>query len=560
MALTIVSGRFTDTEGVPIAKTSVDIYTLKGGFFKNKELAVKTDKLGNFTFKLNQPSYVKEYYLTLSRNNAENALFSTEFQVEPGQSTVQMNTTALNLYTVKDETRLFDLSNLGFYAELAKNATASKFKEIFATFNPCITTEQIQAMYGDSRLELNDDNVIDMLFNGLFPAIPRHGNSPGEIIYRITWDGAEKDGSADLPDAEITLYKRDGKYKIKDVAVRYENEPWLRKRKKEGTEYLRVLHLAVSMAAVQGEAVHHLGIGHLIMGLYTQAYLFYIHYNPILHLLKAHLTRATIRINQLGAELVFNNGVLNLSGLSAKGIEALISHHLAHVDYSRYEPRKSLSGQNTFAMALKLYWKFVVKPSVDQFFEENQAEIIENWNEIYQMSENLVKNSVDYREMPEEENALIDNFEIDRNPLERREIDGKRKSFRPITENASNPSPDDIDRLKRWCCHAIQLSTLWHTQLHNSQKKFVTDLRFATLAPQMRGFDEGQEHDLYLNTKPADAAKQLSVVNTLVGFQATKLLEDPEVWGPLKERLARHRLGLEKRGCDIDAIMSTVAI
>jgi hypothetical protein len=201
MAVTIVSGRFIDSEGAPIAKTSVQIYTLKGCFFKDKELAVKTDRLGNFTFNLKQPSYAKEYYLTLSRNNAENPLFSTEFQVESGQSTVKLEPVALNLYTVKDETRLFDLSNLSFYAELAKNATASKFKEIFATFNPCITTEQIQAMYGDSRLELNDDNVIDMLFNGLFPAIPRHGNSPGEIIYRITWNGAEKDGSADLPDA-----------------------------------------------------------------------------------------------------------------------------------------------------------------------------------------------------------------------------------------------------------------------------------------------------------------------------------------------------------------------
>lgn len=560
MAATIVSGRFTDSEGAPIAKTSVEIYTLKGGFFKYKELAVKTDQLGNFTFNLNQPSYVKEYYLALSRNNAENPLFSTEFQVEPGQSAVRLGSTALNLYTVKDETRLFDLSNLSFYAELAKNATASKFKEIFATFNPCMTTEQIQAMYGDNRLELNDENVVDMLFNGLFPAIPRHGNSPGDIIYRITWDGAEKDRSADLPDAEITLYKRDGKYKIKDVAIRYENEPWIRKTKKEGRDYLRILHLAVSMAAVQGEAVHHLGIGHLIMGLYTQAYLFYIHNNPIRNFLKAHLTRATIRINQLGAELVFNNGVLNLSGLSAKGIETLISQHLAHVDYSHYEPRGSLSGQNTFAMALNLYWKFVVKPSVDQFFEENMVEIIDNWNEIFQMSQSLVKNSVDYQEMPEEENALIDNLEIDQNSLGRKEMDGKLKSFRPITENESDPTPDDIERLKRWCCHAIQLSTLWHTQLHNSQKKFVTDLRFATLAPQMRGLDENQEHELYLNTKPADAAKQLSVVNTLVGFQATKLLEDPEVWGPLKERLARHRLGLEKRGCDIDAIMSTVAI
>jgi hypothetical protein len=171
-----------------------------------------------------------------------------------------------------------------------------------------------------------------------------------------------------------------------------------------------------------------------------------------------------------------------------------------------------------------------------------------------------VNKSVDYQEMPDEDLSLIDNLEIDRSPFDRREVEGKLKSFRPITETESNPSPKDIERLKQWCCHAIQLSTLWHTQLHNSQKKFVSDLRFATLAPQMRGFDKDNQRDPYLKTKPADAAKQLSVVNTLVGFQATKLLQDSGVWEPLKERLARHRLALSSRGCDIDEIMSTVAI
>lgn len=570
MAVTTISGRFLDTENVPIAKRGIEIYTIEGCFPQKKDLVVKTDQLGNFTFQLNASKSVKCYQLSLKGEDNQGPLFDRVFTINPGQFQVDLKTEKVAFFATKDGIPLeaqgtnrigiLDPANTDFYTELAKNATVPKFKEIFATHNPFITTEQVQSLFGTEKLELNDENVVDMLFNGIFPAIPREGKVKGDLVFLINWSGFEKDGSADIPDAEITLHQVEGKYRIKEAAIRYENEPWLRKTAKEGEDYNRILHLATSMASVQGEAIHHLGIGHLIVGLYAQSFLRFIQNNPIRNLLKAHLNVATLRINQLGEDLIFGNGVLNLSGLSAKGIESVIAHHLAHVDYTYYKPRKPLNGQHTFAQALNLYWTKVVKPVVEEFFNENREEIVANWNEIFQMSQKLVNKSVDYIDAPDEDLAFVDNHEIDLNPFGRKEIKGSLKSIRPITEKESDPSEEDIERLKQWCCHAIQLSTLWHTQLHNSQRKFVSDLEFATLAPQNRGLNAEGQSDPYLNTLPADAAKQLSVVSTLVNFQAPKLLDDSTVWPPLQVRLKQERVAFKEIGFDVDAIMSTVAI
>jgi hypothetical protein len=63
-----------------------------------------------------------------------------------------------------------------------------------------------------------------------------------------------------------------------------------------------------------------------------------------------------------------------------------------------------------------------------------------------------------------------------------------------------------------------------------------------------------------LNTKAAEGAKQLSVVGTLVNFNAPKLLDDPEVYQPLKTNLEKARSEFNAIGFDIGEIMSTVAI
>lgn len=570
MSVTTVSGRFLDTENVPIAKRGIEIYTIEGCFPQKKDLVIKTDRLGNFTFQLNASKSVKCYQLSLKGEDNQGPLFDRVFTINPGQFQVDLKTEKVAFFATKDGIPLeaaganrigiLDPQNKDFYTELAKNATVPKFKEIFATHNPFISTAQVQALFGTDKLELNDKNVVDMLFNGIFPAIPRQGRVKGDLVFSINWSGAEKDASADIPDAEITLHQVKGKYLIKEAAVRYENEPWIRKSAQDGQDYKRILHLATSMASVQGEAVHHLGIGHLIVGLYTQSFLRFIVNNPIGTLLKAHLNIATLRINQLGEDLIFGNGVLNLSGLSAKGIESVIAHHLAHVDYTYYAPRAPLSSQHTFAQALNLYWSKVVQPTVDEFFEKHRADIIANWNEVFLMSQKLVNKSVDYIETADEDLPFIDNREIDLNPFGRKEINGRLKSIRPITERESNPLEEDIERLKQWCCHAIQLSTLWHTQLHNSQRKFVSDLEFATLAPQNKGLNAEGQSDPYLNTTPADAAKQLSVVSTLVNFQAPKIMNNSTVWHPLQMRLSVERAAFKEIGVDIDEIMSTVAI
>jgi hypothetical protein len=233
---------------------------------------------------------------------------------------------------------------------------------------------------------------------------------------------------------------------------------------------------------------------------------------------------------------------------------------LAHVDYTRYEPRKPLNKQQTFAKALNIYWNQVVRPTVEAFFKENRSEIIANWHEIFQMSQKLVNKSVDFIDDDKEGLPFIDNREIDLYPFERKEVKGALKSFRPITERESDPTDEDIARLMQWCCHAIQISTLWHTQLHNSQRKFVGDLQFATLAPQNRGLNASGKYDPLLNTKAAEGAKQLSVVGTLVNFNAPKLMDDPDVNPLLKTNLEKARAGFNAIGFDIGEIMSTVAI
>lgn len=567
-----VTGHLLDTDGTAIANRQIVFYSSVGIFSSCKKIEVFSDDNGGFSF--NYPASaktnpLKSLILAIQDNgktlSTKKITFSREMDSDLG-------TIELPLYPISEGLPLeqtwdtnhanpFDPANISFFANLAIGGFGPNLKSFIESERPNATAKEVQKAFGQEKRKLRSADVIDMLLNGICPVLPEKGQDQNELIINILWEGIEQDGSADLPDARFVLKAVGEGYSLKEVAVRFPGSDWEVKRRGEGEEYRRVLHLAASAAIVKGEAEDHLGRGHLMSGFYTLAFMRHIQKNPILNLLKPHLNEKTLRINQLGDNLIFGEtGVLNQSGLSPDGIKTLIERALGESNYFAFSPRKPLCKKHRFAKILQTLWWDVAFPAAGSFIQKNEEGIREHWNEIYQLSETLVKKSVPVRDSQAPQRPLVDARELDLYLINRVEYKGKLRSFRPITTNPHNPSTIDLVKLKHWLAHAL-FTTFWHHLLHTSQEKDVTNLKFVTLAPQNHGYKQNtKERDHYAGTTASSAAAQLSVVHTLLNYRYEKLMDDPNVYDVLKLLLERNRHILKGYGLNINDLMTCVEI
>lgn len=449
-----------------------------------------------------------------------------------------------------------------FLVKIVEIAPADVAKRLLAN-TTFLSTKHIQNVLFPSpykNLELTAETTVDLIRNGINPCqfIKKEGSN--ELVYVIQWP-YDKDGTGDLYDCSITVVPKNDTFDVKEITIKY-GEEGFKTYAPDSPKFKEALYLFNSMALVKGEAVNHLGIGHLMFGQLARGYYQHIRNHPISKLIGPFF-RGVQNINDLGSTLIFGpTGVINLSGLSDPGVTALIKDTLSALCYSTYAPRVAMNSKDTFANAQSLFWR-LAGLAVHKFFKENKKDILskDHWHEIYLMSETLVEESLPFR--PFEGGPALkgyewaDKNEIDSSTEDRRPLkDGKGfHTLRPITTSQDGPVEGDIAKLKRFCQYCIFLP-FYHWYMHSSQAKWATNLSFASLAPQNRG------KGAFGSTKPKDAAHQLAVADILLGFKADLLLDNPhnDVYLYFLELIKKHTEEFASYGVDVNKIHLGVTI
>lgn len=579
-----VSGRFVhihrdEDRQAPVSGRKVSLYA--PGWLQNTLLATaETDEKGTFKaefiWKHRPYESVQNIIVALfekgspSEGDTERAVYKSTLSisnapvVELPEQQVELYETQTDLPALAqpaDENIRPQQVTPGFKFDLFSAAAVNRIKEFLVECtSKCQNARSVQALFpSEHPVHLTAENTIEMLLNGIYPCHFRKGTGD-ELVHIIRWDNYHSSATPDLPNVRIIIKPSGDTMAIKELGIQFRGEEE-KTYTPESPEFLKALYLFNSAALVRGEAVQHLGLGHLMVGQIALAFFRAVTHHPIAKLLRAHLD-GVAEINRLGGGLIFGeDGVLNVSGLEPDGIMDLLKATLNKSDGSTFKPRAMLCKGHRFAAAEQLYWK-IVTDAVDSFFKENQAAIADpkTWPEIYEMSYFLVKSSLPYSKDTDYENTPYttwqDTNELDESGLRRvRGSNGDLKTFRYLTKGQA-PEEGDIERLKQFCRYAIFMSTFWHWALHSSQKMWVLNLEFASLAP------ENHATEPFGGTQPNHAAKQLAVGSTLVNFKAATLVSNPNnaVYQPLIDGVLAHAEQFSALGYDITEMHACVEI
>jgi hypothetical protein len=427
-------------------------------------------------------------------------------------------------------------------------------KDIYAKKGGFHTIQAVQAAYKTAfpDLEVTAENTIDMILNGIYGAHFLKG--PGNNLYvKINWDQYPKKDRPLLPNVEMTLTYENEKLEIIEIVTQINGT--LKPYHKDAPDFRDGLYLFNCAAVLKGEIETHLTRCHFFSGQLAMAVFRSLSDgNPIKKLLAGHL-KGVLEINRMATDVL---AVLARSGLTMEGVMNLIKHNLGAMCYSTFTPRKPMTPGHWAAQSSQLYWQIVQKV-VNEYIQNNEAEIRTHWNEIYAMSHNLVTNSAPYHPYDGVENHELwfDPEEIDNpNVPGRVTWDGILRSMRPVTLNPNEPDQGDLGRLAQLCCVAMHNPTIEHENRHDSQPKWVSNLNYASIAPN------GDGTGVMGGTEIDDGAAQLSLIHKLTDFKSDPLVENQygDVYQPLIDELLAHREEFAKLGVDITEMSYGIVI
>ncbi len=428
----------------------------------------------------------------------------------------------------EDSKNRFHRLSADYLFELAKASAPEKLKTIAGGFLRKLgigkgNTAILERRFGeaDPNLKISPETTLDMITNGIYPCNWLKGRSENEFVTKIDWFRYDQDVEPQLPNVTLVATKEGNKLNVSAVQIQFrpDREPQLYEPDDKEFEY--ALGIFNCSALCRGEVESHLGRGHVVTEQHSMAVFRHIRPGtPLGRLLHPHL-RDVFEINRLGKSAIFGpEGVLNVTGLTPKGVAQALDDVLAGTDYTYYQPREAVCESDRLSPAKKLYWEVLGKV-VDGWFKENEQGIKAQWHQVKNMSTDLVRHSRPYHRWNsvDKHSDWIDGSEIDNPNLPGRQVfDGELRVIRPITQDDEG----DWNRLKQFCQFAIFTATFWHSAVHISQAKWGTNLDVAVLAPRNDG--KGK----HFGTSVKDAERQLSVAHTFTSFVADTLLEDAD--------------------------------
>ena len=201
-----------------------------------------------------------------------------------------------------------------------------------------------------------------------------------------------------------------------------------------------------------------------------------------------------------------------------------------------------------------------MKSQLSQFgsFDEHRDGIVNNWDEIFRFSEDLVQHSVAHvaltMEQVDDGDEWYDLNEIDHSSNPRREVNGEIKAVRPIT-SSTTATEQDIANLKQVCKYVIYQTTYWHSCIHNEHNPEFGELKYGDLLSNGSMADEDDE-----SVMPGQEAASiiLGASNMLTNFKYGYILknEDGDVSPKLIELVASKKAEFEKLGFDLNTLRS----
>lgn len=253
--------------------------------------------------------------------------------------------------------------------------------------------------------------------------------------------------------------------------------------------------------------------------------------SPIAELLLPHVKEVALVNHSADTILIGPGYIPKASALTAEGIVERAKDMLGVLDWKNWEPMKPISESHTYAKAENLFWE-VVDEFVTNFFNENEAEIIKEWYEIYRFSNTLVEKSVplfhssidqnhqneNERKRHEERVAYYhDRYRLDMH-LQREVIDGVTKCVSPITKNPERPEEGDLEHLKDACKYIIMMATFMHAWVNEHQYEDIGEVLYSSLGLRFSDAEEGifQPEDHYAIAPDLTRATQMMWFSNLL--------------------------------------------
>ena len=418
----------------------------------------------------------------------------------------------------------------------------------------------------------SDEFFGDRMLNGFNPVVfKKDKNNPS--LYTTSFNGEQFNltGKIDLPNykvrfelknekllpVEITLQFRENNstkpnppLKAPQTYTPADGKKWLQAKR-----VVRATHLGVL-----GEVKAHLSQCHFNMEQYSISLLRNVRKNPLRDFLYSHL-KEVVHINNFGRRILMDPK----GGFFAK-LEPMpiipdmlkwVRSNLGSYDWTDWQPRKPLCESHTYAKIGNLYWD-ILTTHVNSFFDEHRDGIVNNWDEIFRFSEDLVQHSVAHvaltMEQVDDGDEWYDLNEIDHSSNPRREVNGEIKAVRPIT-SSTTATEQDIANLKQVCKYVIYQTTYWHSCIHNEHNPEFGELKYGDLLSNGSMADEDDE-----SVMPGQEAASiiLGASNMLTNFKYGYILknEDGDVSPKLIELVASKKAEFEKLGFDLNTLRS----
>jgi len=526
--MVIFSGRLFNNEECPISNQRIYLYGQDDQFL----LKFRTTSDGYFTFDL--PSAQSSIIFRLYQNNKT---LEIKYYIPADINASPYTTTP------------FDIGSLYFlYPNSEENAPLSYLLDIGITavgtglmkgihmlkrklFGGSYTTADIQRDYGFGMVELTHENTFGLLTNGICPIYFKRGTN-NQLIAEVIWDKYNLDKLYSLPNVKVcfennttinyiqleyrkTLYSSNDK---EDIRIYYPNSD----------NFDIGLRAANSAFTLYGEAVFHLGMGHIYGAKYAQYVYDYLRHTCLGDLLlpHCHLIRK-ITFNIGDKFITGEEGVINISALNINGIDELLSDTISTINPFVYKPREPLWEGHYFAKAQKLGYN-IIRRTVREYLLKHRDRIISEWRSIHQFYHKRHRSSPIYREL-EDLPQYVDVNEISgsgrRNvPSQTKyyETDGNVRTIPWICKNSDGPEENDLYWIELDISHYIFMVTVYHSWIHRAQhyngagSPPITDLNFSPIT--INNYGEGINGGITME----EADQQEFILKILSDFPSKK--------------------------------------
>ncbi|BBD57400.1 hypothetical protein NIES2109_01660 [Nostoc sp. HK-01] len=450
-----------------------------------------------------------------------------------------------------------------------RNPNEPSYDEIQKSFPETLTLILEKERPGYTR---SDEFFGEKMLNGFNPVIfKKDKNNPSLYTTAFNGDKFTLTGKIDLPNYKVKFELKDGKLLPIEITLQFREDNCLQPNSPlkapqtytpaDGKKWLQAKRVVrATHLGVLGEVKGHLAQCHFNMEQYAIAFFRNIRKNPIRGFLYPHI-KEVVHINKFGRKILMDPK----EGFFAKLEPMLINPDMLQwvrtsmgtYDWTDWQPRKPLSENHTFAKLGNLYWD-ILTTHVDSFFATHQEEIVNNWSEILNFSNELVQNSVPYLplslEQVDDGDQWYDLNEIEHSSNPRQEINGELKAVRPITASAQ-PTEQEIANLKQVCKYVIYQCTFWHSWIHNEHNPEFGELKYGDL---LTNGSMGDEDDESVLPGRQTASIILAVSHMLTNFKYGYILknEDGDVPPDLIELIQSKKAEFEQLGFDLTNLRS----